>query len=255
MWIPDVYQGAPTAVTLFIGSAPKIASFAFFMRLLVSGLDGLVGDWRDMLIVLSVLSMALGNLTAIAQTNLKRMLAYSTISHMGFLLLGILAGTSNGYGSAMFYILTYVLMSLGTFGMIMLLSRSGFEAENLDDFRGLNQRSPWHAAVMLVLMFSMAGIPFMVGFWAKLAVLQAALEAGYVWLVVFAVMMSLIGAYYYLRIVKLMYMDEPEDFSPIEPQADMRFVMGANGVAVVVLGLLPGPLMALCAGAVRTSLG
>ena len=254
MWIPDVYQGAPTAVTLFIGSAPKIASFAFFLRLLVSGLGALVADWQNMLIVLAVLSMAIGNITAIAQSNLKRMLAYSAISHMGFLLLGILAGTSNGYGSAMFYIMAYVLMSLGGFGMIMLLSRAGFEAENLDDFRGLNQRSPWHALVMLMLMFSMAGIPFFVGFWAKLFVLQAVMEMGFTWLVVYAVLMSLVGAFYYLRMVRLMYMEAPQDAAPLAPLGDMRVVLGLNGLAVVLLGVVPGPLLTLCVNAVAASL-
>ncbi|OGA07568.1 MAG: NADH-quinone oxidoreductase subunit N, partial [Betaproteobacteria bacterium RIFCSPLOWO2_02_64_14] len=205
MWVPDVYHGAPTAVTLFIGSAPKLAAFAFIMRLLVQGLgaEQLLAEWQPMLIVMAVLSLAIGNITAIAQTNLKRMLAYSTISHMGFLLLGILSGDLNGYGSGMFYVVVYVLMNLGTFGMIMVLSRSGFEAENLDDFKGLNQRSPWYAFLMLLLMFSMAGVPPTVGFYAKLSVLQAVINAGYVWLAVVAVLFSLIGAFYYLRLVKL----------------------------------------------------
>jgi NADH-quinone oxidoreductase subunit N len=255
MWIPDVYQGAPTAVTLFIGSAPKLAAFAFVMRLLVQGLQGLVADWQGMLVILAVLSMAIGNITAIAQTNLKRMLAYSTISHMGFLLLGFLAGTMNGYSSSMFYIAVYVLMSLGTFGMIMLLSRQGFEAENLEDFRGLNQRSPWYAFMMLLLMFSMAGVPPTVGFYAKLSVLQSVVQIGYVWLAVVAVIFSLIGAFYYLRIVKLMYFDAPTDSSPILPQPDMRLVISANGLAVLALGIMPQPLMALCADTIRHSLG
>jgi NADH-quinone oxidoreductase subunit N len=254
MWVPDVYEGAPTAVTLLIGSAPKLAAFGFIMRLLVSGLQGLVADWQGMLIIMAVLSMLIGNLTAIAQTNLKRMLAYSTISHMGFFLLGILAGKENGYSSAMFYVISYVLMSLGAFGMIMLLSRAGFEAEDLDDFKGLNKRSPWFAAVMLFLMFSMAGIPFFVGFWAKLAVLQAAWQAGFGWLVVVAVMLSLIGAFYYLRVVKLMYMDAPSDSSALAPQTDMKFFLSLNGLAVIALGVLPGPLMALCQTSIQHSL-
>jgi NADH-quinone oxidoreductase subunit N len=254
MWVPDVYEGAPTAVTLLIGSAPKLAAFGFIMRLLVSGLQGLVADWQGMLIIMAVLSMLIGNLTAIAQTNLKRMLAYSTISHMGFFLLGILAGKENGYSSAMFYVISYVLMSLGAFGMIMLLSRAGFEAEDLDDFKGLNKRSPWFAAVMLFLMFSMAGIPFFVGFWAKLAVLQAAWQAGFGWLVVVAVMLSLIGAFYYLRVVKLMYMDAPGDTNALAPQADMKFFLSLNGLAVVALGVLPGPLMTLCQMSIQHSL-
>lgn len=253
MWIPDVYHGAPTAVTLFIGSAPKIAAFAFFMRLLVTGLEGVSPDWQGMLIILAIASMAIGNITAIAQTNLKRMLAYSTISHMGFLLLGILAASINGYSSAMYYVIAYVLMSLGTFGMIILLSRAGFEAENLDDFKGLNKRSPWYAFVMLLLMFSMAGVPPTIGFFAKLAVLQAVLEIGYAWVVVVAVMLSLIGAYYYLRIVKLMYFDAPVDETPIEVSPDMRVVLSANGLAILALALLPNSLMALCANAIRLS--
>jgi NADH-quinone oxidoreductase subunit N len=254
MWVPDVYQGAPTAITLFIGTAPKIAYFAFFMRMLVSGLQDLVVDWQGMLVILAVASMALGNITAIAQTNIKRMLAYSTISHMGFVLLGILAGSINGYSSAMFYIAAYVLMTLGAFGMVLLLSRAGFEAENLDDFKGLNKRSPWFAGLMLIVMFSLTGVPPTVGFFAKLSVLQAVLEADKTWLVVVAVMLSLIGAFYYLRIVRLMYFDEPEDVSPLTPQADMSILLGANGLAVLVLGILPGPLLSFCARAIQQSL-
>jgi NADH-quinone oxidoreductase subunit N len=253
MWVPDVYHGAPTAMTLFLGSAPKIAAFAFVVRVLGQGLESQAGEWRDMLIVLAVLSMAVGNIAAIAQTNLKRMLAYSTISHMGFMLLGILAGTHNGYGSAMFYVLVYTLMSVGAFGMILLLARSGFEADQLDDFKGLNQRSPWFAFVMLLLMFSMAGIPPTVGLYAKLSVLQAVVEAGYVWLAVVAVLFSLIGAFYYLRIVKLMYFDAPHDTHAIAASPDIRAIMSANGLAVLALGILPQPLMAVCAHAIATS--
>ncbi|HUW51077.1 MAG TPA: NADH-quinone oxidoreductase subunit NuoN [Sulfuricella sp.] len=254
MWIPDVYHGAPTAVTLFIGSAPKIAAFAFVMRLLVEGMQGLLHDWQGMLVIMAVLSMTIGNLAAIAQSNIKRMLAYSTISHMGFLLLGLLSGTLNGYSSSMFYVLSYVLMSLGTFGMILLLSRRGFEAENLDDFKGLNQRKPWYAFLMLLLMFSMAGVPPTVGFYAKLSVLQAALSAGFVWLVVFAVLMSVIGAFYYLRIIKLMYFDAPLDQAPIDSQPDSGMLISLNGLAVLALGILPQPLMALCAYSIQRSL-
>ena len=256
MWVPDVYHGAPTAVTLFVGSAPKLAAFAFIMRLLVQGLgaEQLLVEWRQMLIVMAVLSMAIGNITAIAQTSLKRMLAYSTISHMGFLLLGILSGDLNGYSSGMFYVVVYVLMNLGSFGMIMVLSRSGFEADNIDDFRGLNQRSPWHAFLMLLLMFSMAGVPPTVGFYAKLSVLQAVVNAGYLWLAVVAVMMSLIGAFYYLRLVKLMYFDAPQDTSPIAPRPDVKWVMSLNGLAVLVFGILPEPLMALCWYSIQASL-
>ncbi|MBW8459596.1 MAG: NADH-quinone oxidoreductase subunit NuoN [Thiobacillus sp.] len=253
MWVPDVYHGAPTAMTLFIGSAPKIAAFAFVVRILGQGLESQVSEWRDMLVILAVLSMAVGNIAAIAQTNLKRMLAYSTISHMGFMLLGILAGSQNGYGSAMFYVLVYALMSLGGFGMILLLSRAGFEADKLEDFKGLNRRSPWLAFLMLLLMFSMAGVPPTVGFYAKLSVLQAVVEIGYVWLAVAAVLFSLIGAFYYLRIVKLMYFDTPHDTSPITASPDTRIIMSANGLAVLALGILPQPLMAVCMHAIGAS--
>ncbi len=256
MWVPDVYHGAPTAVTLFIGSAPKLAAFAFIMRLLVQGMgaERLVDEWQQMLTVMAVLSLGIGNVTAIAQTNLKRMLAYSTIGHMGFLLLGILSGNFVGYGAGMFYVVVYVLMNLGTFGMIMLLSRAGFEAENLDDFKGLNQRSPWYAFMMLLLMFSMAGVPPTVGFYAKLSVLQAVANAGYLWLAVVAVLFSLIGAFYYLRLVKLMYFDAPVDTAPIAPSLDVRIVMSVNGLAMLVFGILPGPLMALCLFSIQSSL-
>jgi NADH-quinone oxidoreductase subunit N len=254
MWVPDVYDGAPTAVTILIGSAPKLAAFALVMRLLVSGLEALVTDWQQMLVVLSVLSLAIGNITAIAQTSIKRMLAYSTISHMGFLLLGVLAGDLNGYGSAMFYVVAYVLMSLAAFGMILLLSRQGFEADMLDDFKGLNQRSPWYAFMMLITMFSMAGLPPTIGFYAKLAVLQAVFAAGYAWLAVLAVILSLVGAFYYLRVVKLMYFDSAQDTAPIQPQIDMRLLLSANGLSLLVLGILPQPLMALCIASIQYSL-
>jgi len=254
MWVPDVYHGAPTAVTLFISSAPKLAAFAFSIRLLVQGLEVLHTDWRDMLVLLAVLSMAIGNIAAIAQTNLKRMLAYSTISHMGFLLLGILAGNQNGYSAAMFYSVVYAMMSLGGFGIILLLSRQGFESEELDDLKGLNTRSPWAAFLMLLLMFSMAGIPPTVGFYAKLSVLQAVVEANLVWLAVAAVLFSLIGAFYYLRIVKLMYFDEPLQTAPIEAPGDMRLALSINGLGILALGILPGPLMSVCLIAVQSSL-
>lgn len=254
MWAPDVYQGAPTAVVLFIGSAPKLAAFGFVMRLLVEGMGAMAADWQGMLIILAVMSMIIGNLAAIAQTNIKRMLAYSTISHMGFMLLGIISADGNGYSSSMFYIVVYVLMTLGTFGMIMLLSREGFEAEKLDDFKGLNRRNPWYAFITLLLMFSLAGIPPMVGFYAKLSVLQAVLNAGYVWLAVVAVLFSLVGAFYYLRIVKLMYFDEPESDAPILPPGDVKLLISANGLAVLVFGLFPQALMALCAYAIQQSI-
>ncbi|MGH8726653.1 MAG: NADH-quinone oxidoreductase subunit NuoN [Burkholderiales bacterium] len=254
MWIPDVYHGAPTAITLFIASASKIAAFAFALRLLAEGLQQLAADWQGMLVLLAIISIAIGNITAIAQTNLKRMLAYSSIAHMGYMLLGVLSGTLNGYASAMFYVAVYVLMSLGTFGMILLLSREGFEADNLDDFKGLNQRSPWYAFIMLLLMFSMAGVPPTVGFYAKLAVFQAVLEAGFVWLAVAAILLSVVGAYYYLRVIKLMYFDEPVERTPLTPRRDMRIVMGANGIAILALGILPQPLMALCLVSIQNSL-
>jgi len=256
MWVPDVYHGAPTAIALFVSSAPKLAAFAFVMRLLPQalGADQLVEHWQQMLAVAAVLSLIIGNVTAIAQTNIKRMLAYSTISHMAFLLLAVLAGDLNGYGAGMFYVAVYVLMNMGAFGVLLLLSRSGFEAENLDDLKGLNQRSPWYAFMMLLLMFSMAGIPPTAGFYAKLVVLQAVLNAGLLWLVVLAVLMSLVGAFYYLRIVKLMYFDEPADRAPVSATADARFVLSLNGLAVLALGLLPQPLLALCLYSIRASI-
>ena len=254
MWVPDVYHGAPTAITLFIGSAPKIAAFAFVMRLLVDGLGELVADWQPMLVLMAMLSMAIGNIAAIAQTNMKRMLAYSTISHMGFLLLGFLAGSANGYSSAMFYVLVYVLMSLGGFGMILLLSRAGFEADQLEDFKGLNRRNPWYAFMMLLVMVSMAGIPPTVGFFAKLSVLQAALQAGYLWLVVFAVLMSVIGAFYYLRIVKLMYFDAAVETAPLIATPSFRILLSLNGIAVAAFGLFPDTVMAICTAVLLHSL-
>lgn len=251
MWVPDVYHGSPTAVTLYISSAPKIAAFAMLMRLLVDGLLPLHSDWQDMLIILAVLSMGVGNVFAIAQGNIKRMLAYSTISHVGFLLLGVLTGTESGYAASMFYTLVYVLMSLGGFGMIILLSRSGFEADSLDDYRGLNERSPWFALMMLILMFSMAGVPPFLGFWAKLSVLQQVVAADMVWLAVVAVIFSVIGAFYYLRVVKLMYFDKPaEDLVPLRRNTDLRVLLSANSLAVLGLGIYPGALMALCAAAI-----
>ncbi|HWH39867.1 MAG TPA: NADH-quinone oxidoreductase subunit NuoN [Usitatibacter sp.] len=254
MWIPDVYHGAATPATLLVGAAPKIAAFAFVMRLLGTGLQGLSGDWQQMLVILAVISLAVGNIVAIAQSNLKRMLAYSTISHMGFVIVGILAGTDNGYSSAMFYTITYAIMTVASFGMILLLSRAGFEAENLDDFRGLNQKSKWYAFVMLVTMFSLTGLPPTVGFFAKLFVLQAALEVGYTWLVVYAVLMSVIGAFYYLRIVKIMYMDSPSGEMTLEPRADARMVLSAMGAITLLLGIVPAPLMELCVRAVAASM-
>jgi NADH-quinone oxidoreductase subunit N len=247
MWIPDVYHGAPTSVTMFIGSAPKIASFALAIRVLAEGLAATGTAWSDMLTVLAVLSLGLGNVVAIAQSNLKRMLAYSTISHVGFILLGILAGTPRGYQAAMYYTIAYTITAVGSFGMILLLSRKGFEADELDDFKGLNQRSPWFAAVMLMFMFSTAGVPPFIGFFAKLYVILAVLDVGMVWLAGVAVFFSVIGAFYYIRIVKLMYFDEPQDTSPLVAGSAMRFMLSINGLAVLALGLLPGALLALIA--------
>ena len=262
MWVPDVYHGAPTAVTLMIATAPKLAAFAMAMRLLVYGMFELAEHWQSMLMFLAVLSIILGNIAAIAQTNIKRMLAYSGISHMGFVLLGLLSGVVDGdrtfalnaYSSAMFYAVSYVIMSLASFGMVILLSRAGFEAENIDDFKGLNKRSPWFAAMMMIIMFSMAGVPFFIGFFAKLSVLQAVVAAGYIWLAIVAVLMSVIGAYYYLRVVKVMYFEEPEDAAPIHAPADVRIMLSANGVAIAVLGLMPQGLMSVCAYALIASL-
>ena len=261
MWIPDVYQGAPTASTLMIGAAPKLAAFAMAIRLLVEGLLPLAFDWQQMLGLLAIASLLIGNLAAIAQTNLKRMLAYSTISQMGFVLLGLMAGVVNGnalaaanaYSSAMFYIVTYVLTTLVSFGVILLLSREGFESEEIADFAGLNQRSPLYAGIMAICLFSLAGLPPLVGFQAKLSVLQALVSTGlaaYIALAVFAVIMSLIGAFYYLRVIKVMYFDDAAIDAPIQAPLDMRAVLSLNGALLLMLGILPGALMALCAKAI-----
>jgi NADH-quinone oxidoreductase subunit N len=262
MWIPDVYHGAPTPITLLIASAPKLAAFAMAMRMLVYGLFELAEHWQSMLMLLAVLSIAVGNLAAIAQTNIKRMLAYSAISHMGFLLLGLMSGVVgqdrhfalNAYSSTMYYAVAYVIMSLGAFGMVLLMSRAGYEAENLEDFKGLNQRSPWFAAVMMAIMFSMAGVPFFVGFFAKFSVLLAAVDAGYIAVAVFAVMFSLIGSFYYLRVVKFMYFDAPTDAAPIVASLDMRFLLSLNGLAVALFGIFPDSLISLCTYALLRSL-
>jgi len=262
MWVPDVYQGSPTGVTLLLGAAPKLATFAICIRLLVEGLLPMAFDWQQMLMVLAVLSLAIGNLTAIAQTNLKRMLAYSTIAQMGFVLLGLMAGvvgqdqsnTSAAYSAAMYYSITYVLSTLGTFGLIMVLSRAGHEAEELADFRGLSKRSPWFALVMTLLMFSLAGVPPMMGFAAKLAVLQTVLHTGQLWLTIFAVMASLIAAFYYLRVVKTMWFDEPVDTAPIKVATDKNIVLGLNALLVFVLGVVPGPLLDACLHAMKQTL-
>jgi len=265
MWVPDVYQGAPTAATLMVAGAPKLAAFAITIRLLVEGMINLAADWQQMLMILAVLSMALGNLAAIAQTNLKRMLAYSGIAQLGFMLLGfvptLVAGNtmsaSNGYGSSLFYVLTYVLTTLGTFGLIMLLSRPGFESEQISDLSGLAKRSPWLAAVMAIFMFSLAGIPPTVGFYAKLAVLQSLITTNsplLLQLAILAVVLSLIGAFYYLRVVKVMFFDEPVDTTPVLNGGEGRALLSLNALAVLGLGILPSGLMALCARSITAAL-
>ena len=250
MWIPDVYEGAPTAVTAFISTAPKLAAVAMLLRLLVDALPSLQADWHQMLVLLAVLSMAVGNIIAIAQSNLKRMFAYSTIAHVGFMLIGVLAGSPEGYAAALFYIIAYAIMGMGGFGMIILLGRAGFEADRLDDFKGLNERSPWFAFVMLVFLFSMAGVPPFLGFWAKWSVLREAMAADLLWIAVAAILFSVIGAYYYLRVVKLMYFDKAVDTAPLGGATELRITLSANSLAVLGLGLFPGALMMLCIRAV-----
>lgn len=254
MWVPDVYEGSPTAITILISTVPKLAAFTFVIRFLVQGLQTMAVDWQQMLMFMAVLSIIIGNITAIAQTNIKRLLAYSTISHIGFILFGLMSASMNGFISALFYMASYVLMTLAGFGMILLLSRQGFEAENLSDLKGLNQRSPWHAFLMLIVMFSMAGIPPTLGFYAKFTVLQAAVQAGFVWLVVFAVLMAVVGAFYYLRVIKLMYFDEPADHQAIAAPLDMRIALGVNAMALLVIGLMPQRFMEICAYAMVKSL-
>jgi len=249
MWLPDVYQGAPTSVVLFLSSAPKVAAFAMAARILIQALGGLHTDWGDILVILSVLSMGIGNVVAIAQQNIKRMLAYSTISHVGFLFLGLLAGTAEGYAAAMFYAVVYALMAAGAFGVLVMISRQGFEAENLEDLKGLNERDGWLAAMMALVMFSMAGVPPLVGFMAKLLVLEAVVDQGMVWLAIVAVVFSIIGAFYYLRVIKMMYFDKPVSDLPIETSGGARVAITVNGVGVLVLGMYPAVLLSLCSAA------
>jgi NADH-quinone oxidoreductase subunit N len=263
MWIPDVYEGAPTVVTMLLGSAPKLAAFAMALRLLVYALYPLVNEWQQMLMVMAVLSIGLGNLAAIAQTSIKRMLAYSAISHMGFMLLGLMSGVAGGtadpftlvnaYSSALYYTVAYALTSLGAFAMILLLSSKDREAENLEDFKGLNQRSPWFAALMLMFMLSMAGIPFFIGFFAKFAVLTAAIKAGHLWVAIFAVLFSLIGAFYYLRVIKLMYFDAPVRNDKLTPTVGFRTLLTLNGLIVALCGIFPNGIMAICTAALLHS--
>lgn len=262
MWAPDVYDGSPTPMTLFIATAPKLAAFAMTVRLLVFGVIPLAEQWQPMLLMMAILSIIIGNLAAIAQTNIKRMLAYSGISHMGFMLLALTTGVFNGhaalaleaYTSAFYYAVAYVLMSLAGFGILLLLSRAGYDVETLDDMKGLNQRSPWFAAMLMFVMFSMAGIPFFVGFFAKFSVLLSAIAAGLVWVAVLAVMFSLVGAFYYLRVVKNIYFDAPNDTAPIVAPLDMRILLSLNGLAIAVFGLFPEGLMQLCRQALARSL-
>ena len=246
MWVPDVYEGAPTPVTLFIATAPKIAAFGMLMRALVDGLGGLVADWSQMLAVLAVLSMAAGNVIAIAQTNIKRMLAYSAIAHVGFIFVGMASGTSTGYSASMFYVLTYALMALGGFAMVIWLGRAGMEADRIDDFKGLNERNPWFAFMMLILMLSMAGVPPFVGFWAKWSVLREVIAADMTWLAVVAVLFSVIGLFYYLRVIQLMYFESPRDTAPVTALTDMKVVVSTNALAILALGVYPGALLKLC---------
>ncbi len=251
MWVPDVYHGAPTSVTMYISSAPKLAAFAIIMRLLVGGLEPLAASWQDMLIIISILSMTVGNVVAIAQTNIKRMLAYSAISHMGFFLLGIISVSANGYSSSMIYVLIYAVMSVGAFGVVLLLSRAGFESEELADFKGLNQRSPWYAFLMLILMFSMAGVPPTVGFYAKLMVIQAVVDADMVWLAIVAVLLAVIGAFYYLRIIKLMYFDDAkEGAAVIETSGDVKVLLSLNALAMLILIPWLGVITEFCRRAI-----
>jgi len=248
MWIPDVYQGAPTSITVFVGSTSKLAAFGMAYRLLEGAMGGMHEQWTLMLSVLAVLSLAIGNIFAIAQSNLKRLLAYSTISHIGFLLLGFVNGTASGFAAAMFYIITYTLMAAVAFGMILMLARAGFEAEEIDDFKGLNQRNPWDAGIMAIAMFSLAGVPPLFGFFAKFMVLKAAIDAGQMWLAIVAIVFAIIGLYYYLRVVKVMYFDEPADDAPLALPADLtfRWALSVNGLALIVLGIAWGPLLDWC---------
>lgn len=254
MWVPDVYQGSPTPMTLLIGSVPKLAAYAMTVRLLVQGLHPLALDWQDMLVLMAVLSIIIGNFSAIVQTNLKRMLAYSTISNVGFIMFGMMSANANGFASSFFYIATYVLMSISGFGIILLLSRQGFEADEINDLKGLNQRHPWFAFLMLIVMFSMAGIPPTVGFYAKFTVLQAAWQAGFTWQVVLAVLMATVGAFYYLNIVRKMYFDTAEDHTPLTAPLDMRFVLSVQTLALLGLGLFPEVLLSVCGHSLLISL-
>ncbi len=250
MWVPDIYHGSPSAVTALIGTSAKLAVFGFFMRLLIEGMGAMQYSWQDILIILSVLSLAIGNIVAISQLNIKRMLAYSAISHAGFILLGLAAASPEGYSAAMFYTVTYAITGVAAFGIIILLSRKGFEADSIDDYKGLNVRNSWYAFMMLLVMFSMAGVPPMVGFYAKLLVLKAVIDQGMYWLAIVAVLLSVIGAFYYLRVIKVMYFDEAEDRSEIVANSGMHVVLSSNALLVLLLGLFPGTLISLCLAAI-----
>ena len=252
MWIPDVYQGAPTSVVLFIGTAPKVAAFAFIMRLLVDGFQALAVSWSDMLTIFAILSMGLGNILAIAQTNLKRMLAYSTISHMGYFMLGILSANPNGYSASLFYVIIYSFTTMAAFGLIIMMSRAGFEAEEISDYKGLNKRHPWFAFMVALVMFSMAGIPPTVGFFAKLSVIQALVDVDKYWLAVTAVLFAVIGAYYYLRVVKTLYFDKPESSEPISANIGMQFVLSINVFALLLIMPWIGVINDLCSNAISS---
>ncbi|MBU0654932.1 MAG: NADH-quinone oxidoreductase subunit NuoN [Gammaproteobacteria bacterium] len=253
MWVPDVYQGAPTAVTMFLGSVPKVAALAMLLRVLAESVGLANPAWAQMLLVFGLLSVFLGNLIAIAQFNLKRMFAYSTIAHMGFILLGALSGSTEGYSAALFYTITYAMTAAGGFAILVLLGKEGFEAETLDDIKGLNERNPWYAFIMMLLLFSMAGIPPTVGFYAKLSIIQAVMQAGYLWPAVFMVVMSVIGAFYYLRAIKMMYFDKPDNSDPINAELDFNVLISVNGVLMVVLGIFPSALMGICSAAMVAS--
>ncbi len=246
MWLPDVYQGARTPVTLYIATAPKVAALAFILRVLVDGLGGLQDVWDDMIMVVAVLSLLVGNVIAIAQTNMKRMLGYSTIAHVGFILLGVFCGTDKGYASALFYTLTYIVSAAGAFGIVIVMSRRGYEAENISDFKGLNARSPWFALMMMFILLSLTGIPPFIGFFGKLNVIDAVLSSGYSGLAVLMVLASVVGAFYYLRVIWYMYFEEAEDQAVLQASTDMRLVLTLNSVAVLALGIVPGWLWALC---------
>jgi len=249
LWVPDVYEGAPTSITLFISSAPKIAALGMMIRVLVEGLPTLSGEWQQLLIVVAISSMALGNIVAIMQDNLKRLLAYSAIGHMGFVLLGIIAGTYQGYSASVFYVITYAIMSVAGFGTLILLSKSGFDAQTIEDVKGLNHRSPWLAFLFMITLLSMAGMPPLVGFFAKLSVLDALVDSGFYWLAALSLLFSLIGAYYYLRVVKTMYFEDADDTTTIVTSMESRVAISFNGLLLLALGLFPGWLLAICQAA------